>query len=286
MELPEWLNQDQLVSLMTVWGLKLLAALAVLVIGWIAVGLICRGIARSFAKSKLDATLSTFLVKVAYAILLTIVVIAALNQLGVEMTSALAILGAAGLAIALSLQGSLSNFASGTMLVAARPMKVGDFVDCAGVSGVVDHIGIFYTQLHTVDNQVITIANSLVLQQPLINYSSQDKRRFNETIGIAYGDDIDEAKSAITRVLRSESRLLDEPPPEVLVVGLGASSVDLAVRCWIRSSEFWDVRSDLLQNLKTGLEAAGISIPFPQQDVHLFRHDGGVQTAQTSGAAR
>lgn len=279
MESPEWLNQEQLVTLATVWGLKVLAALAVLAIGWMIAAFVSRAMARSFARSKLDAILTTFLTKIVYATLLTIVIIAALSQLGVQMTSALAILGAAGLAIALSLQGSLSNFASGTMLVSARPMRVGDFVECAGVSGVVDHIGIFYTQLHTVDNQVITIANSLVLDQPLINYSSQDKRRFNETIGISYNDDIEKAKTVIRRVLENESRLLADPPPQILVVGLGASSVDLAVRCWLDTGEFWDVRSDLLQNLKTGLEAAGISIPFPQQDVHLFRHEASAGAA-------
>lgn len=280
MQLPEWLNQEALTTLLTTWGLKVIAAIAVLVIGWIVVKLLSRGIAKAMTRSnRMDATVATFITKIIYAVLLVIVVLAAISQLGVQMTAAFAVLGAAGLALALSLQGSLSNFASGILLISARPMKHGEFVECAGIMGVVDHVGIFYTQLHTVDNQVITVANSLIFDQPIINYSAQDKRRFNEIIRIGYDDDLKAAKDVLERVLADEPRLLADPPPQILVLGLQESNVDLGVRCWIATDIFWDVRSDLLTRIKDELETAGIRIPYPQQTVHYRERSGDSQAA-------
>lgn len=269
MSFPDWLDQEKVSALLTAWGLKVLAALGVFIVGLIVAGLVTRGLKRALERSKLDATLVSFLGNIAYTFLLLIVIIAALSQMGVQMTSALAILGAMGLAVGLALQGSLSNFAAGVMIIGFRPLRAGDFVECAGVSGTVDSVGIFNTRLITVDNQVITVSNSQVLGDKIINYTARDTRRFNETIGISYDDDIRKAKDVIMSVLERDDRLLDEPPKQILLMGLGDSSVNLAVRAWTKTDIFWDVRSDLLENIKTELEAAGITIPFPQRDVHL-----------------
>lgn len=271
MNLPDWLDQDQLYALLTEGSLQILAAIVVFLLGLLAARLVTGGLRRALNRARLDTTLVTFLCNIAYALLLIVVIIAALSQMGVQTTSALALLGAMGLAVGLALQGSLGNFAAGVMIIGFRPLRVGDFVECAGVSGTVEHVGIFYTRLRTVDNQAITVSNSQVLGDKIVNYTAHDTRRFNEIVGISYVDDIDKAKAAIRSVLEKEDRLLDDPPPHILVWGLGDSSVNLAVRCWTHTNIFWDVRSDLLQNIKTGLEAAGVTIPFPQRDVHLYR---------------
>jgi len=277
MSLPGWLDQEKVSALLTTWGLKLLAAVAVFAIGMLIARLVTRGLKKALTRSGLDSTLVNFLGNISFALLALIVVIAALSQMGVQMTSALAVLGAMGLAVGLALQGSLSNFAAGVMIIGFRPFRAGDFVECAGVSGVVEIVGIFNTRLITTDNQEITLSNSQVLGDKIVNYSARDTRRFNEIIGIGYDDDIRKAREVINGVLKKESRLLDDPPPQILMWNLGESSVDLAVRCWARTSEFWDVRSDLLQNIKTELEAAGITIPFPQRDVHLYQESQAAQ---------
>lgn len=275
MSLPDWLDQEKLSAVLTAWGLKVLAALGVFIVGLIVARLVTRGLKRALERARLDSTLVNFLGNIAYALLLVIVIIAALSQMGVQMTSALAVLGAMGLAVGLALQGSLSNFAAGVMIIGFRPLRAGDFVECAGVSGTVDNVGIFNTRLITVDNQVITVSNSQVLGDKIINYTARNTRRFNEIIGISYDDDIRKARDVIQSVLDRDDRLLDDPPKQILVWGLGDSSVDLAVRAWTRTDIFWDVRSDLIENIKTELEAAGITIPFPQRDVHLYSESSG-----------
>lgn len=268
MSFPDWLDQEQINALLTIWGFKVLAALGVFLAGLIIARLVTRGLRRALERSHLDATLVSFLGNITYGLLLVIVIVAALSQLGVQMTSALAVLGAMGLAVGLALQGSLSNFAAGVMIIGFRPFRAGDFVECAGVMGTAVNVGIFNTRLVTVDNQEITVSNSQVLSDKIINYTARDTRRFNEIVGISYDDDIRKAKEVIQSVLDSDDRLFDDPPKQILVWGLGDSSVDLAVRAWTNTDGFWDVRSDLIENIKTELEAAGITIPFPQRDVH------------------
>lgn len=272
MDFSRLLNQEALTTLITTWGLKLLAALAVLVLGWLATRALVGGLRKALQRSRIEPVLVDFLGSIAKTLLLTTVIIIALTQMGVQMTAALAVLGAMGLAVGLALQGSLSNFAAGVMIIGFRPLRQGNFVECAGVNGTVEQVGIFYTQLRTPDNQQVTVSNSQVLSDPITNYSTWDRRRFNEIVGISYDDDVREARRVIGEVLDKESRLLDDPPPQILVWGLGESSVDLAVRCWTKTDIFWDVRSDLLHAIKTELEAAGITIPFPQREVH---HRGG-----------
>lgn len=273
MNFPEWLDQERVAALLTDWGFKVLAALGVFVIGLLIARLVTRGLKRALERARLDSTLVTFLGNIAYALLLVIVIIAALSQMGVQMTSALAVLGAMGLAVGLALQGSLSNFAAGVMIIGFRPLRAGDFVEAAGVAGTVDIVGIFNTRLITTDNQEITVSNSQILGDKIINYTARDTRRFNEIVGISYDDDIRKAKEVIQSVLDREDRLLDDPPTQILVWNLGDSSVDLAVRAWTNTDIFWDVRSDLIESIKTELEAAGITIPFPQRDVHLYRDE-------------
>lgn len=268
MDFSRLLNQETLATLITQWGLKLLAALAVLILGWLATRALVGGLRKALQRSRMEPVLVDFLGSLAKALLLTTVIIIALTQMGVQMTAALAVLGAMGLAVGLALQGSLSNFAAGVMIIGFRPLRQGDFAECAGVNGTVEHVGIFYTQLRTPDNQQVTVSNSQVLSDPITNYSAWDRRRFNEIVGISYGDDVEEARRVIGEVLLRESRLLEDPPPQILMWSLGESSVDLAVRCWTRTDIFWDVRSDLLHAIKTELEAAGITIPFPQREVH------------------
>lgn len=279
MSLPDWLDQEKLSALLTAWGLKVLGAIAVFVIGLLVARLVTGGLKRALRRSKLDDTLVSFLGNIAYALLLVIVIIAALSQMGVQMTSALAVLGAMGLAVGLALQGSLSNFAAGVMIIGFRPLRAGDFVECAGVSGTVENVGIFNTRLSTTDNQVITVSNSQVLGDKIVNYTARDTRRFNEIIGIGYDDDIRKAKEVIESVIRNDERVLDDPPPQILVWALGDSSINLAVRCWTKTDLFWQVRSDLIENIKTELERSGITIPFPQRDVHLH------QVSQSQAAA-
>lgn len=268
MSFPDWLDQEQVTTLLTAWGFKVLAALGVFLVGLIVARLVTGGLRRVLQRSHLDATLISFLGNIAYGLLLVIVIIAALSQLGVQMTAALAVLGAMGLAVGLALQGSLSNFAAGVMIIGFRPFRAGDFVECAGVSGTVDNVGIFNTRLITVDNQEITLSNSQVLGDKIINYTARATRRFNEIFSISYDDDIRKAKEVIQSVLDSEERLLPDPPTQILVWNLGDSSVDLAVRAWTKTDGFWDVRSDLIEKIKSELEAAGITIPFPQRVVH------------------
>lgn len=272
MDFSRLLDQETLTTLITTWGLKLLAALAVLILGWLATRALVGGLRKALQRSRMEPVLVDFLGSLAKALLLTTVIIIALTQMGVQMTAALAVLGAMGLAVGLALQGSLSNFAAGVMIIGFRPLRQGDFVECAGVNGTVEQVGIFYTQLRTPDNQQVTVSNAQVLSDPITNYTAWGTRRFNEIVGISYDDDIGEARRVIGEVLERESRLLDDPPPQILMWSLGESSVDLAVRCWTKTDIFWDVRSDLLHAIKTELEAAGITIPFPQREVH---HRGG-----------
>lgn len=274
MSFPEWLDQEQVSTLLTAWGFKILAALGVFLAGLIIAKLVTRGLRRALQRSHLDVTLVSFLGNITYGLLLVIVIVAALSQLGVQMTSALAVLGAMGLAVGLALQGSLSNFAAGVMIIGFRPFRAGDFVECAGVAGTVDNVGIFNTRLITVDNQEITLSNSQVLGDKIINYTARSTRRFNEIFNISYDDDIRKARAVIQSVLDKEERLHAEPPTQILVWNLGDSSVDLAVRAWTNTDIFWDVRSDLIENIKTDLEAAGITIPFPQRVVHHQYSDG------------
>jgi small conductance mechanosensitive channel len=201
--------------------------------------------------------------------LMVFVVLTAVSALGVPTTNFLAIVGAAGLAIGLALKDSLSNFSSGVMLVFFRPFKVGDYIEAAGVAGTVNSIAIFNTVIKTPDNRVITVPNSLIYGDAITNFSAENTRRIDLVIGIGYDDDVQRAKALIQGVLSNEDRVLDDPAPTIMTLELGDSSVNIAVRPWVKTSEYWPVRGELLERIKKALEDSGLSIPYPQRDLHI-----------------
>lgn len=263
--------QEIISSYVIPWGINIILALAVFVIGrWLA-NMIVRGVKRLMKKANMDKALIGFLSSILNAVLLVVVVIAALEQLGVNTTSVLAVFAAAGLAVGLALKDSLSNFSAGVMLIIFKPFKVGDFVEAAGITGVVEVIRIFNTQLRTGDNREIIVPNAQIYGGIITNFSAREQRRIDMVIGIGYEDDIRAAKQILEEILRAEERVLKEPAPVILVSELGESSVDLAVRPWVNSADYWDVRSDLLETIKREFDTKGISIPYPQRDVHLHQ---------------
>jgi len=254
-----------------VYGLKLLGAVLILLVGrWVAT-LLRKLIERSMDKGQVDATLVKFTGNLVYALLMVVVVLAALNQVGVQTTSFIAILGAAGLAIGFALQGSLSNFAAGVMLIVFRPFKVGDFVSAAGEAGIIEEISLFTTQLRTGDNKTIIVPNSGVTGGNITNFSAKDTRRVDLTIGVSYRDDLKKVKEVLADILDQDARVLKDPAVTIGVLALGESSVDFAVRPWVKASDYWGVYFDTLQTIKERFDAEGISIPFPQRDIHVYR---------------
>jgi small conductance mechanosensitive channel len=253
------------------WGTKIFLALLVFIIGrWIIKALV-NMLKKVMTKAKVDVMLVSFLGNIAYAALLAVVVLAALEQLGVNTTSAMAILGAAGLAVGLALKDSLSSFAAGVMLIIFRPFKLGDFVEAGGVSGVVEEIRIFHTVLKTGDNREVTMPNAQIYSGTIINYSARATRRIDLVIGIGYDDDIKKARDLLGQVLEADSTVLKDPAPTIMVLELGASSVDFAVRPWVKSGDYWTTRAALLEAIKDAFDKEGISIPYPQQDIHVFQ---------------
>lgn len=222
-------------------------------------------------KRNVDAMLSTFVGSIAHVLVSAFVIIAALGELGIQTTSLIAILGAAGLAIGLSLQGSLSNFASGVLIIALRPFKVGDFIEAGGATGVVEGIQIFSTQLRTGDNKTIIVPNSGITGGTITNYSTKDTRRVDLVFGIGYNDDIKKAKKIMQDIVSSDERVLKDPAPVVAVSELADSSVNFIVRPWVNSADYWGVYWDLTETVKIRFDAEGISIPYPQQDVHMHQ---------------
>jgi small conductance mechanosensitive channel len=253
------------------WGTKIIMALLVFIIGrWIA-KVLTRALRGLMERGEVDQMLISFLGNIAYTALLAVVVLAALEQLGVNTTSALAILGAAGLAVGLALKDSLSSFAAGVMLIIFRPFQLGDFVEAGGVSGVVEEIRIFHTVLKTGDNREITMPNAQIYSGTIINYSARDTRRIDLVIGIGYDDDIKKARDLLQQVLDADSTVLKDPAPTIMLLELGESSVDFAVRPWVKSEDYWTTRAALLETIKTKFDNQGISIPYPQRDIHMVQ---------------
>lgn len=252
-------------------GIRLLGAILIFIIGrWVARRVV-KAIDRTMRKRGIDELLVGFISNILGVILLLVVVLVAVGHLGVEITPLIAILGGAAIAVGFALQGSLSNFASGIMLVTFHPFGRGDFVEAGGISGIVQDVGIFSTTLKTPDNRMVIVGNSAITGSAITNFSAYDTRRIDLTIGVDYGDDLKTARAVIERVLSAHEKVLEDPAPTILLMDLGDSSVDFAVRPWVNSADFWVVRSELLEQLKTELEKAGCSIPFPQRDVHLHQ---------------
>lgn len=262
------------VALVTEWGLKVIGAAVVLIVGRIVAGWIRSALRRVMARNEVDQILIPFLSGLTYYLVLAVVVIAVLQLFGIQTTSLVAVLGAAGLAVGLALQGTLSNFASGVMLLIFRPFKVGDFIEAAGVSGAVCEVGIFSTVLKSGDNIRITIPNSQVFGSTISNYNGFETRRIDMIVGISYDDDIGVAISTVSRLLEADDRVLTDPAPLVAVSNLGDSSVDLVVRPWCEAQNYWGLRFDLTRRFKEELEAAGCSLPYPQREVHVYEAGG------------
>jgi len=263
-------------EIISVFGLKVLAAIAILIIGrWVAMFL--RNVSlKVMTKSKIDPTLVTFLGHVVYISLLVFIILAALGQLGVQTTSFIAVIGAAGLAVGLALQGSLSNFAAGVLMIIFRPFKVGDFIEGAGVLGTVEEIQIFTTRLSSPDNRAVIVPNSKIMSDNIVNFTAKPARRVDLVFGVSYSDNIDKVKEVISQVLSEDDRILKDPPPTIGLLEMADSSINFAVRPWVKPADYWGVYFDINEKIKKRFDAEGISIPFPQRDVHVYQHkDGG-----------
>jgi small conductance mechanosensitive channel len=259
-------------GLFQVFMIRLLTAGLIFLIGrWIA-KMLTNVVRRMLHRTDMEDTLEKFLCNLLNAVMLTVVVIAAISQLGVQTTSLLAILGAAGLAVGLALQGSLSNFAAGVLIVAFRPYKVGDFIEGGGVAGTVEEVQIFTTVLKSPDNKKIIIPNSQIMNTEITNYSANETRRVDLVIGCGYDDDLDKVRQILHEIISADDRVLEDPAPMIAVSELGDSSVNFVVRPWVKSADFWGVHCDLTEQVKKRFDQEGISIPYPQRDVHVYKH--------------
>jgi len=264
---------DKIYEYIATYGLNVLAAALIFFIGkWLA-RILTNLLEKMMQKTNLDATLVSFVKHISYIGLLVFVVIAALGKLGVQTTSFIAVIGAAGLAVGLALQGSLANFAAGVLLIIFKPFKVGDFIEGGGSLGTVKEVQIFNTIISTPDNRKVIIPNAKVTGDNITNFSAIDNRRVDLVFGISYSDDIKKAKEVLMGMIKGDERVLPEPEPVVAVSELGDSSVNLVCRPWVKPENSWGVYFETLEKGKMELEAAGMTIPFPQTDVHLFKDE-------------
>ena len=263
----QWLTNNS--DLFIQYGVNIISALIILFIGNLIVKAVANSVSKVLQKKKMDRAVVEFVHGLVRYLLFVIVLIAALGRLGVQTASVVAVIGAAGLAVGLALQGSLSNFAAGVLIVAFRPFKSGDYVEIGGVAGSVDSIQIFQTVLTTPDNKMVVVPNGSVIGSPITNYSRHDTRRIDLMIGVSYGADLQKTKELLTKICESDERVLKEPGVQVGVHTLADSSVNFVVRPWVSTAEYWNVYFDLMQAIKEGLDKEGIEIPFPQMDVHM-----------------
>ncbi len=264
---------DKIIELATLYGMRVVAAILIFAVGiWVARQL-RKVIVKLLERSKIDQMLVSFVSSLSYSAMCVFVVVAALDKLGIKTASFVAILGAAGLAIGLALQGSLSNFASGVLMVIFKPFKVGDFIEAAGISGIVQEIHIFTTIVNTPDNKKIIIPNSKLTSDNITNYTANPNRRVDLVAGIGYGEDIDKARAAIIAAVAEVPNVLAEPALQVSVVEMADSSVNFVVRPWANVDHYWDVYFGVTEAIKKRFDKEGISIPFPQRDIHVYNHD-------------
>lgn len=252
-------------------GFKLLAALAIFYVGRIVARILQKGLRKMLQTQAVDKILETFVCNLAYWVIMTFVIIAAINQVGVQTTSLIAVMGAAGLAVGLALQGSLSNFAAGVLIVLFRPYRVGDWVEAAGISGSVEQVQILTTILKTGDNKQIIVPNSQIMNSIITNYSANDTRRIDMIVGVSYSDDLDKVRKTLEELVASDERILKDPACTIAVSELADSSVNFVVRPWAATADYWSVKFDLTEAVKKRFDKEGISFPFPQQDVHLYK---------------
>ena len=263
---------DMGMDLAVQYGLKIVAALVVFLIGKMVANWVKKLVGRVMTKGGLDPIIIGFSSNIAYIAMMAFVIVAALGQLGIQTTSFIAILGAAGLAIGLALQGSLANFAAGFLMIIFRPFKVGDVIEAAGVTGKVNAIHIFTTTLTTPDNKTIIIPNAKLGGDNIINYSTQDTRRVDLTVGVAYDADLKQVRIILEEIVSNDSRVLSDPAHQIAVSELADNSVNFVFRMWVKSADYWGVYFDTNEIIKNRFDDAGIGIPFPQRDVHLYEH--------------
>ena len=255
----------------SLYGIKIIASIIIFTIGkWLA-NVLTKFVTRLLSKANVDDTLTHFVANITYTVLLIFVVLAALNNLGINTTSFVAILGAAGLAIGLALQGSLANLGAGVLLIIFKPFKKGDFVDAGGAMGTVQEISIFNTTLTSPDNRLIIVPNSGIIGGNITNFSAKETRRVDLVIGVSYSDDLKLVKQELIDIVSKDERILKDPAPTIAVSELADSSVNFVVRPWVKSSDYWAVYYDLHETVKTRFDEKGISIPFPQRDVHMIK---------------
>lgn len=262
---------DELAQILTTYGLKVIGAIAVFVVGRIIARSVRKTVVRIMTNRGLDPTLIPFVGGLVYWLLIAIVVVAVLQAFGVNAAGLVAVLGAAGFAVGLALQGTLANFASGVMLLIFRPFTVGDLIDAGGTEGIVESIGLFATTLNSLDHVRIEVPNGGIFGQTIKNYTANDTRRIDLVIGVSYDDDLGSAQATMSGILAADARVLADPAPTVEVLELGDSSVNFVVRPWVRTDDYWPARFALTRALKEGIEAAGLSFPYPQRDVHMHQ---------------
>jgi small conductance mechanosensitive channel len=266
-DLHDLLQQSQ--SLMMEYSLKIIAALAIYFIGRLIAKGIAKGVLKALENRKIDATVASFTHNLTYGALLVFVILAALSQIGIQTASFITIIGAAGLAIGLALQGSLSNFAAGVLMVIFRPFKIGDYVEAGGKAGIVEDIQIFATQMKTPDNKVIIIPNAAIMNDSIVNYSRKPMRRVDLKIGVGYDAYLPDVKALLIKTVEANEKVLQAEGIQVAVLELADSSVNFVVRSWANTADYWDVYFELTENIKLALDENNISIPFPQMDVHM-----------------
>ncbi len=267
-----WTQQAQQLQVVGLeFGLKLIVAILIFMVGRTIARMLSNGLRKIMKAKEVDQILESFIGSLVYWALLTFVIIAAINHVGIQTTSLIAIMGAAGLAVGLALQGSLSNFAAGVLIVLFRPYRVGDFVEAAGVSGAVVQVQILTTVLKTPDNKQVIVPNSEIMSSIITNYSANDTRRVDLTVGVSYDDDLDKVRETLNEIIAAEERVLSEPECVIAVSALGDSSVNFVVRPWVKTSDYWPVHFDLTETIKKRFDAEGLSFPYPQQDVHVHQ---------------
>ena len=273
LKLQEWL---------AAFGLKVIAALLILLVGIKVASFFRKLVEQAMHRGKIDATLVSFAGNAVYISVITLVTVVALGQIGIETASFIALVGSAGIAVGLALQGSLSNLASGVMLIIFRPFKVGDYIEGVGIAGNVKEIQIFTTILMSPDNKKIIVPNGKLFGDNIINYSSEPERRLDLVFGVGYGDNLQQVKQVILDVLSTEERILSNPAPSVGVLELADNSVNFAVRPWVKTADYWPVYFALQEKMKERFDAEGFNIPFPQRDVHVYNHSESSYTSNVN----
>lgn len=255
------------------FAINLLAALAIFLVGRLAARLLTRGIRNLMQRQNADPILQSFVCNLVYWALMAFVIIAAITKLGIQTASLIALIGAAGLAVGLAMQGSLANFAAGVLIVMFRPYRVGDWIEAAGISGSVEEVQMLTTTLKTADNKRITVPNGQIMDSIITNYSANDTRRVDMVVGVSYDDDIDTVRQTLQELVDADDRIHKDPAAQIVVAELADSSVNFYLRPWVATADYWPVKFELTEKIKKRFDEVGISIPYPQRDVHIIQHE-------------